>query len=73
MVSGRLGTLRGSGTLTVLIPGLTANEQAAQVCTFDQKREECEGANAALKATPARLAYRFHFAQVDGKGVIRQE
>src|SRR5207342_2484275 len=27
-------TLRGSGTLTVLIPGLTANEQAAQVCTF---------------------------------------
>jgi hypothetical protein len=34
MVSGRLGTLRGSGTLTVQIPALTANEQAAQVCTF---------------------------------------
>jgi hypothetical protein len=34
MVSGRIGPLRGSGTLTVLIPALTANEQAAQVCTF---------------------------------------
>lgn len=34
MVSGRLGSLRGSGTLTVLMPELTANEQAAQVCTF---------------------------------------
>lgn len=34
MVSGRLGNLRGSGTLTVLMPALTANEQAAQVCTF---------------------------------------
>jgi hypothetical protein len=34
MVSGRLGPLRGSGTLTVLMPGLTADEQAAQVCTF---------------------------------------
>ncbi len=34
MMSGRLGTLRGSGTLTVLMPGLTADEQAAQVCTF---------------------------------------
>jgi hypothetical protein len=34
MVSGRLGTLRGSGMLTVLIPALTANEQVAQVCTF---------------------------------------
>jgi hypothetical protein len=34
MLSGRLGTLRGSGTLTVLMPGLTADEQAAQVCTF---------------------------------------
>lgn len=34
MVSGRLGTLRGSGALTVLMPGLTADEQAAQVCTF---------------------------------------
>jgi hypothetical protein len=33
-MSGRLGTLRGSGTLTVLMPGLTADEQAAQVCTF---------------------------------------
>jgi hypothetical protein len=33
-MSGRLGTLRGSGTLTFLMPGLTANEQAAQVCTF---------------------------------------
>jgi hypothetical protein len=33
-LSGRLGTLRGSGTLTVLMPGLTADEQAAQVCTF---------------------------------------
>jgi hypothetical protein len=34
MMSGRLGPLRGSGTLTVLIPALTADEQAAQVCTF---------------------------------------
>lgn len=34
MMSGRLGPLRGSGTLTVLMPGLTADEQAAQVCTF---------------------------------------
>ena len=34
MVSGHLGPLRGSGTLTVLMPGLTADEQAAQVCTF---------------------------------------
>jgi hypothetical protein len=33
-MSGRLGTLRGSGTLTVLMPGLTADEHAAQVCTF---------------------------------------
>jgi hypothetical protein len=33
-MSGRLGTLRGSGTLTVLIPVLTADEHAAQVCTF---------------------------------------
>jgi len=33
-LSGRLGTLRRSGTLTVLMPGLTADEQAAQVCTF---------------------------------------
>jgi len=34
MVSGRLGSLRGSGTLTFLMPALTADEQAAQVCTF---------------------------------------
>lgn len=34
MLSGRIGTLRGSGTLTFLVPGLTADEQAAQVCTF---------------------------------------
>lgn len=34
MMSGRLGTLRGSGTLTVLMPAITADEQAAQVCTF---------------------------------------
>jgi hypothetical protein len=34
MFSGRLGTLRGSGTLTVLMPALTADERAAQVCTF---------------------------------------
>jgi hypothetical protein len=34
MLSGRLGTLRGSGTLTFLMPGLTSDEQAAQVCTF---------------------------------------
>ena len=34
MLSGRLGPLRGSGTLTVLIAALTADEQAAQVCTF---------------------------------------
>ena len=34
MLSGRLGPLRGSGTLTVLMPALTADEQAAQVCTF---------------------------------------
>ena len=34
MVSGHLGSLRGSGTLTFLIPTLTADEQAAQLCTF---------------------------------------
>ena len=34
MLSGRLGTLRGSGSLTVLMPAITADEQAAQVCTF---------------------------------------
>ena len=34
MLSGRLGTLRGSGMLTFLMPGLTADEHAAQVCTF---------------------------------------
>jgi hypothetical protein len=33
-VSGRLGPLRGSGTLTVLMPALTTDAQAAQVCTF---------------------------------------
>src|SRR4029450_10233419 len=33
-VSGRLGTFRGSGMLTVLMPALTADEHAAQVCTF---------------------------------------
>jgi hypothetical protein len=33
-LSGRLGTLRGSGTLTVLMPAITADERAAQVCTF---------------------------------------
>ena len=31
---GASAALRGSGTLTVLIPALTADEQAAQVCTF---------------------------------------
>jgi hypothetical protein len=34
MVSGRLGPLRGSGSLTFLTPAITADEQAAQVCTF---------------------------------------
>jgi hypothetical protein len=34
MLSGRIGSLRGSGSLTVLMPALTADEQAAQVCTF---------------------------------------
>jgi hypothetical protein len=34
MMSGHLGPLRGSGTLTVLMPGLTADERAARVCTF---------------------------------------
>ena len=34
MLSGRIGPLRGSGTLTVLLAALTADEQAAQVCTF---------------------------------------
>jgi hypothetical protein len=33
MVSGRLGSHQGSGTLTFLMPGFTANRQAAQVCT----------------------------------------
>ena len=32
MVNGRLGSHRGSGTLTLLFPGLTADEQA-QLCT----------------------------------------
>lgn len=36
MVSGYLGSLRGSGRLTFLIPGLTENEQAAQVCTLGE-------------------------------------
>ncbi len=35
MVSGRLGTNRGSGTLTFPLPGLTANDQEAQVCTVE--------------------------------------
>lgn len=34
MLSGRLGPLRGSGTVTFLMPTLTADEQSAQVCTF---------------------------------------
>ena len=34
MMSGHLGPLRGTGTLTFLMPGLTADERAAQVCTF---------------------------------------
>jgi hypothetical protein len=34
MVSGRIGPFRGSGSLSVLMPALTANEQVAQVCTF---------------------------------------
>src|SRR4029453_3523777 len=33
-VSGRLGTFRGSGMLTVLMPALTADEHAADVCRF---------------------------------------
>jgi hypothetical protein len=33
MVSGRLGSHQGSGTLTFLMPGFTADRQAAQVCT----------------------------------------
>jgi len=33
MVSGRLGSHQGSGTLTFLMPGFTADQQAAQVCT----------------------------------------
>ena len=33
-VSGHLGLLRGSGSLTFLMPAITADEQAAQVCTF---------------------------------------
>jgi hypothetical protein len=35
-VSGRLGTQRGSGTLTLLMAGLTADEQAAQLCTLGE-------------------------------------
>ncbi len=35
MVSGRIGAHRGSGTLTFLLPALTANEQA-QVCTMGE-------------------------------------
>jgi hypothetical protein len=33
-MSGLLGPLRGSGMLTFLMPGVTADEQAAQLCTF---------------------------------------
>jgi hypothetical protein len=33
-MSGRLGTVRWSGMLTVLMPAIIADEQAAQVCTF---------------------------------------
>ena len=36
MVSGRLGTHRGSGTLTFLLPEITADEQDAQVCTVGE-------------------------------------
>lgn len=35
-VSGRLGTHRGSGTMTFLLPGITADEQEAQVCTMGE-------------------------------------
>jgi len=35
-VSGRLGSQRGSGTLTFLMPGLTADQQAAQVCALGE-------------------------------------
>jgi hypothetical protein len=35
-VSGHLGSRRGSGTLTFLIPALTEDEQAAQVCTVGE-------------------------------------
>ncbi len=35
MGSGRIGAHRGSGTLTFLLPALTANEQA-QVCTMGE-------------------------------------
>lgn len=35
-VSGRLGVHRGSGTLAVVMAGLTADEQAAMVCTIPE-------------------------------------
>lgn len=58
MVSGRIGANRGSGTLTFLLPALTADEQA-QVCTMGElswtvERTDGEG----FPITPTVLAQR---------------
>jgi hypothetical protein len=56
-VSGRLGTHRGSGTLTFLLPGVTADEQEAQVCTMGELTwsvERTAGAASSLGRSPVR-------------------
>ena len=52
MVSGHLGSLRGSGTLTFLIPALTADEQAAQVCTLGEVTWSVERTDAFFSLNP---------------------
>lgn len=56
MVSGHLGSLRGSGTLTFLIPGLTENEQAAQVCTLGEVTWSVERTDGIFALSPTTMA-----------------
>jgi len=80
MMSGHLGTLRGSGTLTVLMPALTADEQAAQVCTFGGTWSvERSGTSRSLEPTMRAeaaggrtLATRFRVAGPQGSTTLAQ-
>jgi hypothetical protein len=56
MVSGHLGSLRGSGKLTFLIPGLTENEQAAQVCTLGEVTWSVERTDGMFALSPTTMA-----------------